>query len=89
MKKKTVTLGTIMSHMTNMKEDLIERIDDVKTSLNARINDVNTGLNARMDRMERNLTRQIDGIDKRLDAVEIEQLPRRVRKIEEHLGLVS
>jgi len=40
------------------------------------------GLEGRMDRMERNLTAQIEAIDKRLDAVEIEELPKRVQKLE-------
>ncbi len=35
-----------------------------------------------MDRMERNLTAQIDGIDKRLDEIEIENMPKRVTALE-------
>lgn len=77
-----VTLGMILTHMRAMEVRLTRRIDSIDQRLTQRIDGVDHGLTARIDRLERNLTRQIDAIDKRLDAVEIEMLPKRVRAIE-------
>lgn len=46
-------------------------------------------LEDKMERVHRNLSSQLDAIDKRLDAVEIEFLPKRVQRIEKHLGLAA
>lgn len=69
-----ITLGTIMEHLQALEMRMNKRFDNV---------------DGRIDRLERNLTRQIEAIDKRLDAVEIEQLPKRVSRIEKHLGMAS
>ncbi|MBU0766404.1 hypothetical protein KKF55_01290 [Patescibacteria group bacterium] len=37
----------------------------------------------RIDRLRVNLTGQLDGIDKRLDEIEIEQIPKRIKVLEE------
>jgi archaellum component FlaC len=79
MADKDITLGTIMEHLRAMEGRINKRFEGVDSQIN--------GVNARIDRAERNLTRQIDGIDKRLDEMEIEKLPERVERIEQHLEL--
>lgn len=85
MAEENITLGMIMSHMHGMESRLHDKMNRIEHRLSGRIDN----LENRMNRMEHNLTCQIDAIDKRLDSVEIEELPRRVRRIEEHLGLAA
>lgn len=90
MAQPRITLRVILQHMQAMEHRLMStlgsRIDSLDTRLSGKIESLAT----RMDRMERkmdNHTLQLDAIDKRLDAVEIEDLPKRVRRLERHTGL--
>lgn len=74
-----ITLGTILEHLRAFEGRMLNRFTDLEGRMNS--------LEQRVDRMDRNLTRQINAIDQRLDAVEIEQLPKRVTRIEQHLNL--
>jgi hypothetical protein len=81
-----ITLKTILDHMQNMQRTLLNEI----AKLGSRVGGVEIRmdrLETRIDRMETNLTAQIDGIDKRLDAIEIETLPQRVKAIEKALAI--
>lgn len=73
-----ITLGTILEHMRGMEERIGQRFENVACRLDR--------LELGQQRLERNLTAQIDAIDKRLDAVEIEHLPKRMSRVERHLG---
>jgi hypothetical protein len=79
MADKDVTLGAVMEHLRAMEGRINKRFE----SADLRLERIESG----QQRMERNLTRQIDGIDKRLDEIEIEKLPERVDRIEQHLQL--
>jgi hypothetical protein len=81
-----ITLGTIMEHLRAMEGRINKRFEDADKRLDG-VDKRFDGVETRIDRLERNLTRQIDGIDKRLDEIEIEKLPQRVERIEEHLQL--
>lgn len=72
MAQERITLRHVLSHVQGMEIRINQRFDAV---------------DERFNRLERNLTFQIDAIDKRLDAVEIEYLPKRTDRIEKHLGL--
>ena len=74
-----ITLQIVLEHMQNMQRVLMSEIGAVRTDLQR--------LERRVDRMETNLTNQIDAIDKRLDAIEIENLPKRVRVLEAAAGI--
>ena len=78
-----ITLKTILDHMQNMQRVLMAEIQGVEKRLTIRID----RMEARIDKMDVNLTAQIDAIDKRLDAIEIEKLPDRVKKLEVAVGL--
>lgn len=69
-----ITLEMIMNRLQGMQSTLQASIDDVRNGVSS--------LSNRIDVLETNLSRQIDGIDTRLDAVEIETLPRRVTALE-------
>ena len=75
-KPADITLKDVISHMQGMEQRLTKRIDDVDARLTRQI-----------DRVERNLTGQIDAIDQRLDALEIERLPKRMKKLERAIGI--
>ncbi|HAI98501.1 TPA: hypothetical protein DCL30_03070 [Candidatus Peribacteria bacterium] len=87
-KKRAITLGTVLEHMQHMQRVLMEAIgalDKRVGRLETKMDGLETRmirLETRVDRMEVNLTDQIDAIDKRLDAIEIETLPKRVKKLE-------
>jgi len=83
MKDKDITLGTILEHMRGMEQRMTTQLHEVDGRLTKRLDSLEVGL----DRVHRNLSSQIDAIDKRLDAIEIEYLPKRVSRIEQHLGL--
>ncbi|MDD4628671.1 MAG: hypothetical protein PHE68_04755 [Candidatus Peribacteraceae bacterium] len=76
MPKKTprtcVTPTVLLQHMQGMEQRLTSRMD---------------GLGNKMDRMHVNLSAQIDAIDQRLDVIEIENLPKRVAKLERVVGI--
>ena len=81
MDDKDITLRTILDHMRGMEDRINKRFDVVHLRFNA--------VDARIDLLGRNLTRQIDAIDKRLDEIEIEKLPQRVVRIEQHPQLAQ
>ncbi len=68
---RDITIGTLLQHMQAMEQRLTEKIETVARGLRQEIRQV-----------EANLTRQLDAIDKRLHAIEIEELPRRVKRLE-------
>jgi hypothetical protein len=89
-KPPDITLKDVISHMQGMELRLTKRIDDGDAKLAKRIDSVEVGLSGlsrQIDRVERNLTGQIDAIDQRLDAIEIESLPKRVKKLERTVGI--
>jgi len=45
------------------------------------------GIVTEIRRIEMKLSTQIEGIDNRLDAIELEDLPRRVHRLEVHTGI--
>lgn len=74
-----ITLLTVLQHMQSMEQRLIERIDGVRDSLNGRID----GLEVKVDRLEMKGDRnhvqviaQLDAIDRRLDEVEVVEIPK-------------
>ena len=79
MNDKDITLRTILDHMRGLEDRVMKKFEQVDFRLER--------LQTDQQRMERNLTRQIDAIDKRLDEIEIEKLPQRLERIEQHLQL--
>jgi len=82
---RDITGKVLLEHMQAMQRVLKEELESVRdelavlrTSLTGEMREVKDVL--RM--LEARLTIQIDAIDKRLDAVEIESLPRRVAALE-------
>lgn len=69
--KDDITLKTILEHMRVMEDRLLTEIQEVRSDLGA----TEARLNTRIDRMEHNLTTQIDGLDRRLDDIEVSQIP--------------
>lgn len=63
-----ITLRTILEHMRGMENRLQAQISSVKTELAA--------LNAKVDHNHAMLTLQLDNIDKRLDDIEVVQVPK-------------
>ncbi|HVW66228.1 MAG TPA: hypothetical protein VHA78_00685 [Candidatus Peribacteraceae bacterium] len=78
---KRITLKVILDHLQAFQIQINGRMDRFEGRMGG-VEGRMGGLEGRMDRMERNLTAQISAIDKRLDAIEIEELPKRVRKLE-------
>lgn len=72
---KDITPAVLLAHIQAVG-------NDVRT-LDTRLGTVERSLGSRIDRLQSNLTAQINAIDKRLDAVEIEFLPKRVRSLEQ------
>lgn len=85
MPRSRVTLRILLDHLRGTEHRLHQEVH----ALDAKIDKVQQVLTRRIDHLESNLTRQIDAIDGRLDAVEIEHLPKRLKKIELHLGLAA
>ena len=79
MADQEITLGMVMEHLRAMEGRINTRFDAIDKRLDE--------LEARIERVHRSLTAQIDAIDKRLDTIEIETLPNRVERIEQHLQL--
>lgn len=92
-----ITLIDIMRHMQGMelrlRDEFKEQIEKVRhelcNELRGEMRSMEGRLTTRIDTLERNLTGQIEGIDGRLDGLEIVQLPKRVQRIEEHVGLAA
>lgn len=80
-----ITPAILLQHMQAMRFELTTQIKnlDMKTTASEK------HLTERIDRLDRNLTRQIDAIDQRLDAIEIEMLPKRVQALEQAIGLAA
>jgi hypothetical protein len=76
-----ITMHMLLEHQQAMKIELLQQMRDMRKEL---VSELRTD----MRNMERRLTRQIDGIDKRLDAIEIEELPKRVSRIERDRNLM-
>ena len=74
-----ITPAILLKHMQAMEQRLGGRIDGVK-------NDVQR-LEIKSDRSHALLSNQIATIDQRLDAVEIEYLPKRVTRLEKVVGV--
>jgi len=90
-----ITLKDILEHMRGMENRLDAKIDalDIKFTekfdfLDKKIDHVEEKLTQKIENAEIKLSTQISNIDERLDTVEIEQLPKRVTKLEKHTGLV-
>jgi len=76
-----ITLKTVLEHIAAMEQRLSGRLGGVET----RLGEVETrlgGVERRIEALDASLSQQIDGIDKRLDEVEIEQLPKRMAVVE-------
>jgi len=71
-----ITLLTVLRHMQAMEQRIMERF----AKMDARID----RLDAKIDRIHALLTLQIDNIDKRLDDIEVVELPA-IRKV---IGIV-
>ena len=69
-----ITLKTVLEHIAAMEQRLSGRLGGVETRLG--------GVERRIEALDASLSQQIDGIDKRLDEVEIEQLPKRMAVVE-------
>lgn len=88
--EEEITLKTVLDHIQAMGAQLRQQMTEVEGRVIKRMDQIE----GRLSRLEetvaknhRNLTQQIDAIDKRLDEIEIESLPQRVTRIEEHLQL--
>ena len=84
-----ITGRVLLEHMQAMQRVLREELEHVRgelavlrTSLTGEMREIKDALRL----LEARLTIQIDTIDKRLDAVEIESLPRRVAALEAKMG---
>ena len=77
---KDITPKILLEHMQGMQQELLAGQAKLETKLTKRIDGVETKLTERIDTLETNLGGQIEAIDKRLDAVELEFLPKRVRR---------
>jgi len=79
-----ITLAMILNHMRAMEERLLQRFDAVDHRCKA--------IDGRFDAVDHRfnlISTQIENIDQRLDAIEIEDIPKRVTHIKKHLGLAK
>ncbi len=74
-----ITMQTLLQHMQGMERRLMEKIEGIQIDMK--------NLEHKVDRGFAQTGIQIDNIDKRLDAIEIEQLPKRVAKLEATMGM--
>ncbi len=92
MAQEEITPRLLLEHMQGMEQRINKRFDAVDQrfeSVGARIDRLDHKLSTRLDRLENKLSTQIEHIDKRLDDIELEYLPKRVRRIERHLKLTA
>lgn len=85
-------LKTILEHLTAMESRMCERLEPRFENLESRMGGIErrmTGLEDRMSRLEQTsaagfaqVNSQLDAIDHRLDELEIETLPKRVKALE-------
>jgi predicted nucleic acid-binding Zn-ribbon protein len=80
-----ITLQTVLEHMQNMQQTLSGQIREIRETM-ATKTDLQH-LEVKVDRNHASLTQQIDALDQRLDAIEIENLPKRVTKLEQVVGV--
>ncbi len=81
----TITLRTVLEHVQALHGEMLSRFADVDrrfaavdrrfVNIDQRFDTLERRLSQRIDRVERNLTLQIDNIDKRLDDIEVVQIP--------------
>ena len=83
-----ITLKTIVDHIQAQGMEfrgefrsVHERLDGLSTKID--------NLRDTVERNHRNLTAQIDAIDKRLDAIEIENVPQRVATLERSVAALT
>ena len=86
--KPRITLRIVFEHILHMEQRLTQRIDGVEQRLTKRIDGVESSLTQRIDKLERKVDRnhiqisaQIDALDKRLDDLEVVQIPTLKRAI--------
>lgn len=77
-----ITPKVLLEHLQQMELRIGLKVEAVRVELKADIVD----LRQKVERMERNLSGQMETIDERLDAIEIERLPRRVGVLEQAMG---
>ncbi len=70
-----ITLRIVLQHVQAMRQEVTSRFDKVEGRLNTMGNDIKR-LEWRMDRNHSLLVYQIDNIDKRLDDIEVVQIPK-------------
>jgi len=73
-----ITPKILLEHMQAMRIELVGKMD----RLESRVDTLEIRLTSRIEGVERRLTRQIDMIDQHLDAIEIENLPKRIAALE-------
>lgn len=71
---QAITPGMLMEHMRRMESVLVEKMDRIERKV-----DTN---HAELTRKFDTLTTGVDSIDRRLDAIEIEKLPARLKAME-------
>lgn len=76
-----ITFKTVIEHIQAQGVEFRGAFRAVNERIDALSTQVGT-LRESVERNHRNLTTQINAIDKRLDAIEIENLPRRVATLE-------
>lgn len=79
-KKSTarITLRTVLEHVQALHGEMMTRFAEVDRRfmrVDQRFDLLERRLSERIDRVERNVTLQIDNIDKRLDNIEVVQIP--------------
>lgn len=81
-KKKSparITLRTVLEHVQHMHQDILRRFGDHDKKfvlLEQKMDTQFKAVHEKIGAAERRLTLQIDGIDKRLDDVEIKEIPK-------------
>ena len=88
MKKKRpagITTRVLLAHMQNMQHVLTQELAGVKRGLEEVRDELRAGmarLDAKIDHNHRLIIMQIDGVDGRVNELEVEFLPRRVKALE-------
>ena len=82
MPSRRITLKAVLDHLHAMevriKQEIVEEMHAMEDRIDVR-------MNGKIEHLEARLTLQIDGIDQRLDAVEIEQMPKKIRGHEQRI----
>ncbi len=90
-----ITPAILLQHILAMRGDLTGQIQSVEKNLSARLTKVETRLEhveTRLTTVEHKvdiLTVGVDAIDQRLDTIEIEKLPKRVKVLEHAIGIAA